>query len=325
MPMSLIDQLRAPDHTALTGLIDLLLDDALDRPLREAVDIERWPTLAGELLRAWASSEAAERRLVETVQEGIEQLADVPDPLGDRLPDTVRQGLRDLARRPYSPNKELVLKLIDQEPVRKLLREILLDTVTRFARKLRSTGEATAVGGALGGLGRFARRRAGTLGSIAGEMASAVGGEVEKQVERKAADFVDGALSGVIQRIASKLGDPTHAADQTALRMALLDSALNLTGPEVADELRRSDPEGLATLLRRSLQGWIDSDGFEDQLRGGLESIVTAQGERTLRATLDDVGLLDTLTTTARELGIEHARRVVATDAFAAWLRALEA
>jgi hypothetical protein len=325
MPMSLIDQLRAPDHAALTGLIDLLVDDALDRPLREAVDVERWPALVGELLRAWAASEAAERRLVETVQEGIEQLADVTGPLGERLPDTVRKGLQDLARRPYSPNKELVLKLIDQEPVRKLLREILLDTVTRFAKKLRSTGEATTVGGALGGLGRFAKRRAGTLGSIAGEVASAVGGEVEKQVERKAAEFVDGALSGVIHRIASKLGDPTHAADQAALRMALLDSALRLTGPEVAEELRRSDPEGLATLLRRSLQGWIDSDGFEDQLRSGLESIVTAQGDRTLRATLDDVGLRDTLTTTARELGIEHARRFVATAAFATWLRDLEA
>lgn len=321
----MLDHLRDPDHSALVGLIDLIVDDALDRPLRIAVDLERWPALAGEILRSWAGSEPAERRLVDAVREGIERLANVPGPLGDQLPATVRTGLEDLASRPYSPNRDLVLKLIDQEPVRKLIREILLDTVTRFARKLRSTGEQTSVGGALGGLGRFAKRRAGTLGAIAGEMASAVGGEVEKQVERKAADFVDGALSGVIHRIAGQLGDPNHAEDQAALRTALLDSALRLTGPELAEELRRSDPEGLARLLRRSLQGWIDSDGFEGQLRGSLESLVAAQGDRTLRATLEDVGLLDTINTTARELAEQHARRIVATDAFAAWLRALEA
>lgn len=322
--MSLLDTLRDADGDALERLSALLIDDALDRPLAEVVDVDRWPALTADLLRAWATSEPAEARLVQAVEEGIDQLATLEGTLGDQLPAPVRDGLQDLAKRPYSPNHDLVLKLIDQPPVRKLLREILLDTVTRFARKLRATSEATPVGGALGGLGRFAKRRAGTLGAIAGEMASAVGSEVEKQVERKAADFVDGALSGVIQRLANQFADPRHADDQAALRTALLDSALKLTGPELAHELHSADPRGLATLLRRSLQGWIDSDGFDDQLRGWLDSLVSSQGDRTLRATLNDVGLLDTLTTTAQELTLEHARRFVATDAFATWLKDLE-
>lgn len=322
--MSLLDQLRSADSDALDRLARLLVDDALDRPLRDAVDRERWPTLAAELLKAWASSDTAEQRLVDAVLEGIDSLGEHTDPLGSILPAPVRDGLRDLARRPYSPNQELVLELIDQPPVRKLLREILLDTVTRFARKLRSTGEQTTVGGALGGLGRFAKRRAGTLGSIAGEMASAVGSEVEKQLERKAADFVDGALSGVIQRLATKLADPAHASDQAAMRTALLESALDLTGPQLATELRSADPQGLATLLRRSLQGWIDADGFEEQLRGWLDSLVSSQGDRTVRATLDELALTDTLITPAHELALEHARRFVATDAFATWLDSLE-
>ncbi len=323
--MSVLDHLRDPEDPALVGLIDLIVADALDRPLKDAVDLDRWPALAVEALRSWAGSVAAEERLIDAVRDGIERLAQVPGPLGMELPAAVQTGLQDLARRPYSPDQDLVLKLIDQEPVREILREILLDTVTRFARKRRATGEQTSVGGALGGLGRFAKRRAGTLGAIAGEVASAVGGEVEKQVERKAAEFVDGALSGVIQRIASQLGDAKHADDQAALRTALLDSALRLTGPELAEELRRSDPEGLARLLRSSLRGWIDSDGIEAQLRHTLQSIVAAQGDRTLRATLHDVGMLDTVNTTTRELATQHARRIVTTDAFAAWLRALEA
>ena len=322
--MSVLDHLRAGDGDALSRLAELLVDDALDRPLREVVDVERWPALVGELLGAWAASEAAEQRLVDAVHEGIDHLATLPGPLGEQLPPAVRDGLRDLARRPYSPNRALVLKLIDQEPVRKLLREILLDTVTRFARKVRNTGEQTTVGGALGGIGRFAKRRAGTLGSIAGEMASAVGSEVEKQMERRAAEFVDGALSGVIQRLAAQLADDSHASDQAAMRTALLDSALTLTGPELATELANADPDGLANLLRRSLQGWITADGFDDQLRGWLDSLVSAQGDRTLRATLDDVGLTDSLTTTARAVTLDAARRFVATEAFAGWLTTLE-
>ena len=322
--MSLLSRLRDPEDPALNALAELLVADALDRPAADVVDRARWPKLVVDTLQAWLAAETAQERLVTTVQEGIDALGTTPGPLGQRLPGPVVDGLRRLAARPHSPSRALVLRLLDQEPVRRLLREILLDAVTGFASRVRETGEATAIGGLAGGLGRFAKRRAGSLGALAGEVVGAVGSEVERQMERRASEFVDGALGGVLGRIADQLADPARAADQAALRSALLDSALGLTGPELADELRRSDPAGLGTLVHDALRGWVDAPGFEEQVAGWLDELVARAGVRTLRTTLLELDLLESVQTAARSVSVTHARRVVDTDAFADWLHALE-
>jgi len=322
--VSILDRLRDPSDDALTSLVSLIVDDAMGRPMGDVVDAERWPRLVAEIAGAWAGSDAAEERLVQAVLDGVDALDELDGVLGDLLPQSVVDGLRALMRRPYSPSRELVLRVIDQPPVRKLLREILMDAVTGFAKKARTASEASAVGGLASGLGRFAKRKAGTLGAIAGDMASAVGSEVERQVEKRASDFVDGALGQAIARMADQIADPARAEDQAALRTALLESALTLTGPELAAELRSSDPPALGRLARSSLSGWIRGDGFEEQIAGWLTDLVAAEGTRTLGETLDELALRGTVADVARELLLDHARHLVTTDAFGRWMAALE-
>ena len=301
-----------------------MIDDAMARPLGEVVDVQRWPRLLTQVAVAWSSSDAAEERLVQAVLEGVDLLDGLEGTVGDRFPQPVADGVRRLMARPYSPSRELVLGLLDQAPVRKLLREILHDAIVGFAKKARTAGESTPVGGLASGLGRFAKRRAGTFGSLAGDVVGAVGSEVEKQLERRASEFTDTALSGAIAGIADQLSDPARAQEQADLRIALLDGALQLTGPELAAELRRSDPQGLGRLGRDSLAGWFQGDGFEDQIRGWLSELVQAEGQRTLGETLDELDLRDTCIDPVRELLLEHARHLVATDAFMTWLNELE-
>ncbi|MCO4769558.1 MAG: hypothetical protein KDA24_05960 [Deltaproteobacteria bacterium] len=323
--MSLLERLQDPaEDGPLAGLVALIVDDALSRPMADVVDLQRWPALTAEVLIAWAGSDAAEERLVRGVLDGVEYLEALDGVVEDRVPSAVLEGLRTLAARPYSPSRDLVLRLLDQPPVRTLLKEILVDAVVGFARKARSAGETSAVGGLASGLGRFAKRRAGTLGALAGDMVGAVGSEVEKQLERRAEEFTDGALTGVLGRIADQISDPARAAEQAALRTALLNGALRFTGPELARELRGADPRGLGRLARDSIAGWITGDGFEDQLRSWLTDLVTAEGTRTLGETLDELGLRDTLTLPAHELLLVQARHIVSTDAFTRWLSTLE-
>jgi hypothetical protein len=323
--VTLLELLRdlAPEG-ALGRLADLIVADSLGRPLGEVVDLERWPRLVAEVVGAWAASDAAEARLVQAVLDGVDALEGVEGPLGERIPVPVRRGLHDLAARPYSPRRELVLRLLDQPPARKLMREVLMDAVTGFASKARSAGESSSVGGLASGLGRFAKRRAGALGTLAGDVIGAVGSEVERAVEQRASEFVDGALGEAMGRLADQIADPARAADQAALRTALLDGALTLTGPELAAELRGADPAALGSLVRSSLAGWVTADGFEDQVRDWLTGLVAAEGDRTLGETLDELALRDTVTRASRELLLSQAHRLVSTPAFSHWLQGLE-
>lgn len=317
--MTLLDALRDPsDDGALPRLVDLVIDDSMTRPLADVVDLDLWPHLIAELLGAWARSDVAEERLVRAVLDSLDWLEAQPGRLRDHVPVPVSDGLHQLAARPWSPSRDLVLRLIDQPPVRKLLREVLLDTVTRFAQKVRQTGEHLPAAGIASGFSRLARRN--PLGALAGEVVGAVSSEVERQMERRSAEFVDGALSGVIARIADMLADPSRAGDQAALRTALLDAALDLTGPELARELRSSDPAALGAVVRSSASGWVGGEGFEDQLRGWLSELVASEGTRTLGETLDELDLRDTVADAARALLLVQARRLVALDGFAAWL-----
>jgi len=323
--MTLLSKLQDPaPNGPLATLARLIVVDAMARPLGEVVDAELWPRMLKDTLDAWAASDVAEERMVAAVHDGIEALDGLDGTLSDRMPDAVSEGLRELAAHPYSPSRELVLRLLDQPPVRKLLREILLDAVTGFAKKARAAGETSPVGGLASGLGRFAKRRAGTLGALAGDVVGAVGSEVERQVEKRAGEFVDAGMTGAIADIADQIADPERAEDQAALRTALLNAALALTGPELAAELRGSDPAALGRLVRNAAQGWVGGDGFEGQVRGWLQDLTEAEGERTLGESLDGVSLRDTISDAATELLLAHAARLISTDAFADWLQRLE-
>ncbi len=319
--MSLIERLRnSSPGGPLSTLVELIVADAMARPLGDAVDLARWPSLVSEVAVSWAASDLAEERLVQAVLDGIEALGSVDGTLGDRVPEAVVTGLRELAARPYTPSRQLALRILDQAPVRKLLRELLLDAVTGFAKKARTAGEASPVGG----LARFAKRRAGSLGALAGDVVGAVGSEVERQMERRASEFVDGALGGAMSRLADQIADPSRADDQAALRIAFLKASLDLTGPELAAELRGADPAGLGRLVRSSLRGWVEADGFEDQVRDWLTDLVDAEGPRTLGETLDTLSLRETVVDVSRELLLAQVERFVSTDAFSHWLQGLE-
>ena len=84
------------------------------------------------------------------------------------------------------------------------------------------------------------KSRSGSLGSLVG----AVSDEVERQLEKRATEFVDSALAGVFGQIADAVSDPKRASEAAELRIAFFDGALELTGPQLARELANLDVAG---------------------------------------------------------------------------------
>ena len=327
MSQDLLSKLRSDD--AVASLAALVVDDLLGRAPAEVLDARFSAELVQRSLQGWLASEVAEQRLLDTLETVRERLSEDERRLSDVVPPEAADAARRLAAKPYSPDRDTLLAILDREPVRKLVREILRETLVDFGTKLRAPVASNPVAKGLGGLGRFAKSRAaqksGSLGALAGGLVGAVSEEVERQIERRAADFADGAISGVLQRFADELCDPRRVEDQAALRGALLEGVLGLRGVDAAKELHNADPAELVATVRSALSGWADRDDFADQVEALVDTLLAEVEAETLGDLLDAADLRDTVSKLVVDVLQRRLGPLLASDAFGAWFLDLAA
>ena len=320
-----LERLRTAD--AVASLAQLIVDDLLARPPAEVVDARFSAELIQRTLQGWLGSDIAEQRLLETLESVREGLARDDRPLGDVVPDEVTDAVRALAAKPYSPDRGTLLAIVDRDPVRKLVREILRETLVDFGKKLRAPVAGNSVAKSLGGLGRFARdraaRKSGSIGALAGGLVGAVSEEVERQIERRAADFADGAISGVLHRFADELCDPKRVDDQAALRGAVLDGLFSLRGVDAAKELNNADPAELVATLRAALSSWAERDDFAEQVESFVDAALAEVDAPTLGDLLDRADLRETATSLVVDVLQRRLGPLFESDAFGAWFLSL--
>jgi len=299
----------------------------LQRPLGELVDPPRWAEIAQTALSDWLASERGEQRVLQGWRDAVAWLEQQDQTVGEALAPEIREAIEEVVAQPYSPDPAVLRRTIDREPVRKLVREILHDTLVDFGKKVSAPVASSGVTRGLGAFGSRAgdrfRKRAGVLGALAEEAIGAVGSELEKQLDRKATEFADTALSSVIGQFVEVLSSPDRSEDQAAFRKALLQGVWAWSGPEAATELRRGDPDGTARIVRRVAEAWVGREDAEEQIAGWLEELLYEHGHRTLAAVLEEIDLLDSFRTHAGDLVRQRAHAFVGGDPFAAWLHEL--
>ena len=320
---SLLAQLRDRSAEGPTArLAQLVVSDLLERPLAEVVDAEQTASIFAEVLGDWLRSDRGEARLLESWEETIGRIRAEERTLEELVPPEVKEAVDELAAQRYSPDRELLLAILDRKPVRELIRELLAETLTSFGKKLVSAGSGSPLG-ALGRLGSGKKRGKGGILGLAGGVASAVGGEVERQLERRVPEFVDSALSTVLQRLVDFLSDPERATDQAELRLALLVGLWERRGPELANELDSLDTEATAAVVRRTLTAGVDGEDFVPQVAGWIDGLIAEYGDLDLRKVLEDLDLLASFEEHGTELAHQAALRLFETDNFGAWLKDL--
>ncbi|MEE2830231.1 MAG: hypothetical protein VX498_13670 [Myxococcota bacterium] len=319
----LLERLRdTSDEGQTAQLAALVVEDLLNRPLSDVVEAERTASILGEVLRDWLRSDRGEQRLLEAWGEAIESIRDEERSLQEIAPPEVREAVEELAAQHYSPDRALLLAILDRKAVRELFRELLSDTLTSFGKRLLAAGPGSRLGG-LGKRGGGLKRPKGGLLGLAGDVASKVSGEVERQLDRRIPEFVDSALSTVLQRFVELLSAPERASEQAELRLALLQGLWERSGPELAAELARLDSEATAAVLRRSLTAWVERDEFVDQVSGWISGLVEEYGDLHLRKVLEDLDLLSSFEEHGTEICREAALRLFETEAFGDWLAQL--
>jgi len=305
----------------LEGLAVLAVEAQLDAPPRALMTDAEAVAWARRLAQGALGSPGAVKALTRVVESAANGLHRERRRLKDLAPRELLQPLRTVLERPFTPDRKAVLALLDREPMRQLVRSILLEAVVDFGKKASAPVAGMARG--LGALARMAGEsvasRSGTIGTLVG----AVGSEVERQLERRAQDFVDASLAHVFAQVADALCDPRQADQATSLRLSMFDGALELTGVQLARELVNLDLPGAAETLRAGLQRWLGTPGADAALLGAARRVLGLQDQRPLRSRLEELGLLEGLRALAVQQGEARLRELVRTPGFAAWLQAL--
>lgn len=306
---------------AADSLAALSVEHLLAAPVGALVPQALVISTTRKALDAWLESDSAVKVLDGVVEQVANRLQAERRSLKDVMAKDVRHALREIVGRPFSPERKLVLTVIDRGPMRELVRQLLLDSVLEFGRRASApvAGVARGLGSIASMVGDKVKQRSGTIGSLVG----AVSGEVERQLEKRAVEFVDSALGGVFGQIADVVSDPKRAGEAAELRLAFFDGALELTGPQLARELANLDVSGGAEILRNGLERWLASPESEKELTDFIAPVLERDAARSLKDVLGELGLLEVARELAKEQLAARIKLIAATPEFSAWLGSL--
>ena len=303
------------DDTAIEGLGDLVLDDLLARPVADLVEPAWVAERLVEGLRVSADDRRTEDWVRQHLQTALDRTEGASGALRPRVPGELLGPVKDLLRRPYVPDPVIVRALLDHRAMNNLLRAVLSETLTEFARTIKSTLPQKPLSSGRGRLGNI-------LGAAQG-VAAVVGAELERQLEGKVQAFLDGAISAALDLSVARMCAPDFADEFGAWRADGLEAVLDLPVERYRRELEKLDPDGLVTdvaALVRAVARW---DGLSEALEAALRATVDEAGDRSAKDFLSGSGLEEGWRPHVRDLMVEWARDVVASEPFEGWLREL--
>jgi hypothetical protein len=302
----------------IESLVELALDHLLARPMAELVE-PRWLAKAiSDGVRASASSPEFERWVATRVEQALGRVDGLSGTLGDKLPVTLLGPLEQTLGRPYQPDRELVRALLDHPSTRAILGEILQANVLEFGKRMRAMmSDATSSPGR--GSGGLASRLAG----VAKGVASAVGGELERQLEPKVKTFVDDILGVAVEMLVDRVSSEAFAPEFASWRIDVLHAFMNQPVDRLVAERHKYPPQDFAAdaaAILRALAAWRS---LADQLEAALDELLREHGQVSAREFLDGSGLEDAWRPQLHRAMCEMAREVVETEAFSSWFRNL--
>jgi hypothetical protein len=315
-------RLRGEGPGSAAKLASLLVDGVLGKPLGEVIDSAFLAHAVRDVFVALTASDAATQRIVDRVGRAASRLSADRRAFGAVVPGSIAEGARDLARLPATPSREALTKLLDREPVRRLLRLQMIDALAAFGRRAASPVAESSLARGIGGISKLALAPLGSRPSPLARVASAVSGEVERQVERRATEFADTAVAGILAGIIEQVSDPARQDEQAAFRASLVDGLLELTGVDVAEVVRGQTRERVE-VLRAAFASWSTDPDFVADLQSIVDRLMAEDAARPLGDLLEELGIRAVVATHATASVERAVMDLIATPAFEQWLEQL--
>ena len=302
-----------PAH--LDSLVTLGLDHVLDRPLGELVDAAWLAKAVTDGVRSSARSPEFEGWIAERVEQGLARIDRLDGALGDKIPMTLLGPLEQALGRPYQPDRELVRALLDHPSTRSILREILQANILEFGKRMRAM---VPDAGKLPGGGLVSK-----FAGVAKGVASAVGGELERQLEPKVKSFVDDILGVAVDMMIDRVSSEEFAPDFSKWRIDVLHALLAQPVDRLVAERHKYPPKDFAADVAAILKALAAWRGLAEEIEAIVAELIGEHGHESARQFLDGSGLEQAWRPQLQQGLVDQARELVATPGFEGWLAAL--
>ncbi len=303
--------LKRLEGESLDTLVSLAIDHLLAQPIAQLVDA---PLLAQQTvlsLHNAAHSETTEEWIREQI---VNQRNRLPDgTLRDHVPAEVIQPIKSAISRPVTLNRAIVGRLVEHGAIEDLLRELLVNALQGFAKRIRPTVPGAAK----------TTSRLRTLKKVGEGMLGGLGAEIERQAEQKAKEFVDSILASVVAQAADNLCDPSKAETYGRFRGHILDQMLDTPMADLASEIDKLDPEALVSTAAAAIRALSERENLVAEVTQLIESGLSTLEKKSAGELLEEAGIADSWRRDAEAQVSSIARGFIATPSFQSWLEEL--
>ena len=295
------------DDPALTQLLDEAFAFFCQRRVDEFVDVERLLAAVDVVAEPSRVARLVARLLAPGRARLVERLRGSSLPLGVWLPDAVRDALAARLGAPAPLPRALVDKLVADEQVRASARAMLQEALSSFIHKAFAVTPGGR--GLRGVIGLGARAAGGLLGGI--------GEEIQRQLEERARDFIDGGVQLLQNRVAQQLTSADTARRLGHQRRAAFLGLLELPESQLAHWAARVPWAALEALLPPLLAHNLGRAELRAALRQEVAAVVAELSAETLGDLLDELGLRAAAAAAVRAHGLPLLRAFVTGSEFA--------
>jgi hypothetical protein len=294
------------NEEAIAQIVDAGFEFLCERRVAELIDVERVlaaadavasePRLTG-LLQRFAVP--ARKRLVESAKKSTLLL-------GVWLPDAARDAIATLLGMPAPIPRPLVDKVVADEHVRESARAMLHETMTSFIHK----AFAVTPGG------RGLRGMIGLGARAAGGLFGGLGDELQRQLEERVRDFVDGGVQMMQQRVAQRLVSEDTARLLGKRRRAIFLDLLKRPESDVAPLVERVPWMMIDALVPSLVTHNLARPELRAAVREEIGAVIAELSTQTIGELLDELGLREIARDGARAHLVPLAQAFVASTHF---------
>ena len=304
----------------------------LARPLRDFIDRDGLIRLVTDSLHLESVVRIARERAQKAWARHVERSREQKLPVGAALPEKVRTRLRDVIAATATPPGRWTRGAVDPVLVRKLVAPALQDVLLAFTRRLPvpdlGAGEPAWPGlGLMTGLGTRVReeieRRAGQVADAGRAVLDGLGIDLERQIEAVTREFSQTAERDFREALKRRVETPEGRALLAEIQGQTLDRLLATRFDELHEDVESLPWVELADLAAPTLDHLRKQPFVERALRGEIDAWLAADGSRSVRDLLGEVGLLAAVRAHTLARADSLARDLFASDSFAQWLAEL--
>lgn len=294
------------DDAALTRFLDAAFAFACTRRVSDFVEVDKLIALVDAAAEPSRVARLVARFAAPGRVRVLDRLRASSLALGVWLPDPVRDALAALLGQPAPIPRALVDKVVADEHVRDQARAMLQEALQSFIHKAFSVTPGGR--GLRGVIGLGARAAGGLFGGI--------GEEIQRQLEERVRDFVDGGVGMMQKSVAQRLTSQDTARLLGKRRRAMFLELLAQPESQLERFVKKTPWDALEAMIPAVIAHNLGRAELRAAMRDEVAAVVAELSTQTIGELLDELGLRAHVLEWVHAHGLALAREFLASSEF---------